>query len=162
MQSAERTIDFRCYAALSISNRRARERQFLSCSTSTPERLAACLELAAKLKRERARPSAPTWTALAARHVAMLFESRRCARASRSRSRIRELGATRVIPADVAHGGREPAADVARNLERWVDAVVIRTYAQQMPGGVRRRRAEPESSTRSPTRSTPARRWPTC
>ena len=37
-----------------------------------------------------------------------------------------------LIPADVALGAREPAADVARNLERWVDAVVIRTFAQQI------------------------------
>ncbi len=32
----------------------------------------------------------------------------------------------------MALGGRESAADVARNLERWVDAVVIRTFAQQV------------------------------
>jgi ornithine carbamoyltransferase len=39
------------------------------------------------------------------------------------------------IPADVALGGREPGSDVARNLERWVDAVVIRTFAQQVLEG---------------------------
>ena len=33
---------------------------------------------------------------------------------------------------EVALGEREPIADVARNLERWVDAVVIRTFAQQI------------------------------
>ena len=33
---------------------------------------------------------------------------------------------------DVALGRREPVADVARNLERWVDAVVIRTFSQQV------------------------------
>jgi ornithine carbamoyltransferase len=37
-----------------------------------------------------------------------------------------------LIPANVALGDREPVADVARNLERWVDVVVIRTYAQQL------------------------------
>jgi ornithine carbamoyltransferase len=31
---------------------------------------------------------------------------------------------------DVALGRREPVADVARNLERWVDAVIIRTFSQ--------------------------------
>ena len=31
----------------------------------------------------------------------------------------------------VALGQREPVIDVARNLERWVDAAVIRTYSQQ-------------------------------
>ena len=29
------------------------------------------------------------------------------------------------------HADREPIHDVARNLERWVDAVVIRTFAQE-------------------------------
>jgi ornithine carbamoyltransferase len=35
---------------------------------------------------------------------------------------------------DVALGAREPVADVARNLERWVDAIVIRTFSQQLLG----------------------------
>ena len=29
------------------------------------------------------------------------------------------------------HADREPINDVARNLERWVDAVVIRTFGQE-------------------------------
>jgi ornithine carbamoyltransferase len=45
---------------------------------------------------------------------------------------VRELGGDVVeIPADVMHADREPIHDVARNLERWVDAVVIRTFAQE-------------------------------
>jgi ornithine carbamoyltransferase len=32
----------------------------------------------------------------------------------------------------VAFGLREPVADVARNLERWVDGVVIRTFSQEI------------------------------
>ena len=43
-----------------------------------------------------------------------------------------ELGGDIVeIPADVMHADREPLHDVARNLERWVSAVVIRTFAQE-------------------------------
>ena len=40
---------------------------------------------------------------------------------------VRELGG-HVVPlqADVALGRREPVADVARKLERWVDGVIIR------------------------------------
>jgi ornithine carbamoyltransferase len=46
---------------------------------------------------------------------------------------IRELGGHLVaLQADVALGRREPVADVARNLERWVDAVVIRTFSQSV------------------------------
>ena len=45
---------------------------------------------------------------------------------------VRELGGDIVeIPADVMHADREPINDVARNLERWVDAVVIRTFGQE-------------------------------
>jgi ornithine carbamoyltransferase len=32
----------------------------------------------------------------------------------------------------VALGRREPVADVARNLERWVDAIVVRTFSQNV------------------------------
>ena len=52
---------------------------------------------------------------------------------------MRELGGHVVaLQPDVALGQREPVADVARNLERWVDAVVIRTFSQQ-----RARRSSP-------------------
>ena len=51
---------------------------------------------------------------------------------------IRELGGHLVaLQPDVALGRREPVADVARNLERWVDAVVIRTFSQHVLAGVR-------------------------
>jgi ornithine carbamoyltransferase len=44
---------------------------------------------------------------------------------------VRELGGDIIEPGnDVALGGRESIADVARNLERWVFAAVVRTYAQ--------------------------------
>src|SRR5690606_26902873 len=44
---------------------------------------------------------------------------------------VRELGGHIVeIPADVMHADREPLDDVVRNLERWMDAAVIRTFAQ--------------------------------
>ncbi len=46
---------------------------------------------------------------------------------------IRELGGHLVaLQPDVALGRREPVADVARNLERWVDAVIIRTFSQDV------------------------------
>jgi ornithine carbamoyltransferase len=46
---------------------------------------------------------------------------------------IRELGGhVIVLPPDVALGRRESVQDVARNLERWIDAAVIRTFSQQV------------------------------
>jgi ornithine carbamoyltransferase len=48
---------------------------------------------------------------------------------------IVELGANPVsLQPEAALGNREPVADVARNLERWVDAVVIRTFSQRVLG----------------------------
>jgi ornithine carbamoyltransferase len=44
---------------------------------------------------------------------------------------VRELGGDVIDPSpDVALGGRESIEDVARNLERWVFAAVVRTFAQ--------------------------------
>ena len=44
---------------------------------------------------------------------------------------MRELGGDVIeTPSDVTFGGREPLEDVARNLERWVTGVVVRTLSQ--------------------------------
>jgi ornithine carbamoyltransferase len=46
---------------------------------------------------------------------------------------VHELGGHVVaLHPDVALGEREPVADVARNIERWVDGVIIRTFSQQV------------------------------
>ena len=81
--------------------------------------------------------------------------SRRCGRARRSRSPIRELGGdTLHLPPSSPTASREPLEDVARNLERWV-------HGARRSGPTRRRRSRRSpprrrgctSSTRSPTRS---------
>jgi ornithine carbamoyltransferase len=44
---------------------------------------------------------------------------------------VRELGGAVIEPhADVAFGGRETIEDVARNFERWLSGVVVRTFGQ--------------------------------
>ncbi len=66
------------------------------------------------------------------RHVGLLFEKPSLRTRVTFTIGVRELGGDVVeIPADVMHADREPIHDVARNLERWVDAVVIRTFAQE-------------------------------
>jgi ornithine carbamoyltransferase len=109
-------------------------RGFLSILDFTAERLEATLALAVRLKRERALgPCAPTATALASRHVAVLFDKPSLRTRTTFEVAIRELGAHPVVlPGEVALGSREPAADVARNLERWVHAAIIRTYAHRI------------------------------
>jgi ornithine carbamoyltransferase len=108
-------------------------RHFLSILDLTPAELQETIALASQVKRERALgPSAPTAQALAGRHVGLLFEKPSLRTRVTFTIGVRELGADVVeIPADVMHADREPLDDVARNLERWVDAVVIRTFAQE-------------------------------
>ena len=106
---------------------------FLSILDLDPDRIAKLLELAAKLKRERVKGmKAPTAHALNGKHVGLLFEKPSLRTRVTMTIGVRELGGDIVeIPADVMHADREPVNDVARNLERWVDAVVIRTFGQE-------------------------------
>jgi ornithine carbamoyltransferase len=89
------------------------------------------LEIAARVKAERhLGTDAPTAHVLKGAHVALLFEKPSLRTRSTFEIAIRELGGeTLHLPREFADGGREPLEDVARNLERWVKALVIRTYA---------------------------------
>jgi ornithine carbamoyltransferase len=108
-------------------------RSFLSVCDMTPSELDACVALAVRLKAARAAGERDASTPLAGRHVALLFDKPSLRTRVTFEVAVRELGGEPIlIPADVALGGREPVADVARNLERWVDAVVIRTFAQRI------------------------------
>ena len=91
------------------------------------------LSLAAELKADRRLGSkAPTAGALNGRHVALLFEKPSLRTRSTFEVAIRELGGHPMdVPAEFAGGSREPLEDVARNLERWVHGLVVRTYAQE-------------------------------
>jgi ornithine carbamoyltransferase len=108
------------------------KRDFLSVLDFDATELERCIDLAAALKRERPlglRTSSAS--ALAGLHVALLFDKPSLRTWSTFDIAVRELGGAAVtLPADVALGAREPVADVARNLERWVVAAVIRTFAQ--------------------------------
>ena len=104
--------------------------QFLSILDLTPAELETCLDLAATMKVARAtgtQHAAP----LSGRHVALLFDKPSLRTRSTFVIAVRELGGDVIEPAgDVALGGRESIEDVARNLERWVYGVVIRTFGQ--------------------------------
>src|SRR5204862_7035802 len=90
--------------------------------------------LAAQVKADRTLGRlAPTAETLSGRHVAMLFDKPSLRTRTTFEIAIRELGGHLVgLQPDVALGRREPVADVARNLERWVDAVIIRTFSQEV------------------------------
>lgn len=107
-----------------------RTTQFLSVPDLTVAEVETCLELAASLKaaRHAGRPHA---TPLAGRHIALLFEKPSLRTRCTFTIAIRELGGDIVEPpADTVVGTRETIEDVARNFERWVFGVVMRTFEQ--------------------------------
>ena len=107
-------------------------KHFLSLLDFTPDDLSRCLELASALGADRrARRISPHGSALAGRQIGLLFEKPSLRTRVTFTIGVGELGGSIVdIPSDVMHADREPLHDVSRNLERWIDAVVIRTYAQ--------------------------------
>jgi ornithine carbamoyltransferase len=109
-------------------------RNFLSVLDFDPQDLERCIELAAQMKADRPLGrTAPTANALDGRHVGLLFDKPSLRTRTTFEIAVRELGGHVVsLQPDVALGRREPVADVARNLERWVDAVVIRTFSQKV------------------------------
>jgi ornithine carbamoyltransferase len=108
-------------------------KDFLSIRDLAASDLDRLLALATQMKADRRlREQAPTARALAGLHVALLFEKPSLRTRSTFEIAIRELGGDALhLPAHFAEGVREPLEDVARNLERWVSALVIRTYGQE-------------------------------
>jgi ornithine carbamoyltransferase len=109
------------------------KKDFLSISDLDHRVLERLLALAAQMKKDRRLGAkAPTASALSGQHVALLFEKPSLRTRSTFEIAIRELGAdTLHLPAHFAEGVREPIEDVTRNIERWVRALVIRTFAQE-------------------------------
>ena len=104
--------------------------RFLSIQDFSATELEACLRLAAELKSARAAGATPI-RPLQGRHIALLFDKPSLRTQSTFQIAVRELGGDVIEPpADVALGARETIKDVARNLERWVFGVVVRTFAQ--------------------------------
>src|SRR5438445_9548077 len=112
----------------------ARKKDFLSVLDFDAADLENCLALAAQVKADRSLGRhAPTADARDGQHVALLFDKPSLRTRTTFEIAVRELGG-HIVPLqpDVALGCREPVADVARNLERWVDGVVIRTFSQKV------------------------------
>ena len=106
-------------------------KDFLSVLDLSHEELERVLDLAAELKQDRASGRA-AFQPLAGRHVALLFEKPSLRTRTTFMIAVRELGGEVIEPpADVAFGGREAVEDVARNLERWLEGAIVRTFAQE-------------------------------
>jgi ornithine carbamoyltransferase len=108
-----------------------RGEDFLSIDDFTGEQLMMILAAADRLKSRRRTTQAREdefRTALAGKHVALLFEKPSLRTKVTFQVAIEELGGSAVYlsPQEVGLGVRESVPDVARNLERWVDAIVAR------------------------------------
>ena len=112
-----------------IASKRLRK-DYLSVLDFESVDLERCLELAATLKRlRRVRDGVGP---LDGQHVALVFEKPSFRTRATFEIAVRELGGHVIeLPAAVTLGPRESPADVARNLERWVSGLVVRTYAQE-------------------------------
>jgi ornithine carbamoyltransferase len=112
---------------------RARK-DFLSVLDFEPTDLDRCLHLAAQMKGDRSLGrEAPTADILEGRHVGTLFEKPSLRTRSTFEIAVRELGGHVLsLQPEAALGRREPVADVARSLERWIEAIAIRTYSQRL------------------------------
>jgi len=105
-------------------------KSFLSVLDLSTDGLEHLLDVAASMKADRhVRPFAHQ--PLSGRHVALLFEKPSLRTRTTFVIAVRELGGEVIEPLpDVIFGGRETVEDVARNLERWVAGVVVRTFEQ--------------------------------
>ena len=90
------------------------------------EELLALLELTQQLKSEPTRFS----KALAGRYLTLLFEKPSLRTRITFELAIKQLGGDAVLSVGPI-GEREPLKDVARNLDRWTNGIVARTFEQQ-------------------------------
>lgn len=102
-------------------------RDFLSLRDFTPGQITALLKLAAQIK---AKPDAYAH-ALRGQTLAMIFEKPSLRTRVSFDVGIQQLGGFSLYlsPAEISLGKRESIHDVAKNLERMVQAIMIRTFA---------------------------------
>jgi ornithine carbamoyltransferase len=117
---------------MNTTGQRADARDFLSVLDLAPGELPVLLDRAIQLKADRRLGlRAPTASALDGAHVALLFEKPSLRTRSTFEVAVKELGGEVLNLSSEFAGGREPLEDVARNLERWVRVLVVRTFAQE-------------------------------
>ena len=90
------------------------------------EQLGGLLQLAQQVKQSRQRYA----SALKGRYLALLFEKPSLRTRMTFELAIKQLGGDCVTQVGMI-GDREPLKDVARNLARWTDAIVARTFSQE-------------------------------
>lgn len=89
------------------------------------QQLTDLLDLTQQVKQGRQRFA----SSLKGRSIALLFEKPSLRTRMTFELAIKQLGGDAVVQTG-AIGDREPLKDIARNLDRWVDAIVARTFSQ--------------------------------
>ena len=105
------------------------KRDFLTIADWSGKELLQILDLSKKMK---ANPKKFT-KSLEGKSIALIFEKQSLRTHVTFEIGIKQLGANTVYltNADISLGKRESIYDTAKNLERWVDAIVIRTFAHK-------------------------------
>jgi ornithine carbamoyltransferase len=105
------------------------KKDFLSINDWSAKELLEVLKISRQMKASPKKFS----KALAGKSAALIFEKQSLRTHVTFEIGAKQMGmnTTYLTNADISLGKRETIYDVAKNLERWVDAVVIRTYAQQ-------------------------------
>ncbi|HKM80940.1 MAG TPA: ornithine carbamoyltransferase [Candidatus Acidoferrum sp.] len=108
----------------------AHKRDFLSLHDITITEMEGLLKLAAEVK---AHPKTFV-TALQGKMAALIFEKPSLRTRVTFEVGFEQLGghAVYLAPGDIGLGKRESVGDVARNLSRWVDVMIVRTFSQHL------------------------------
>jgi len=107
-----------------------RGRDFLSVDDFSPAEIRSVFTLAAEMK---ARPKKYR-KALDGKMMALIFEKPSLRTRTTFTVGIKQLGGDALLltPADISLGKRESVRDVAKNLERMVDGIMIRTFGHDI------------------------------
>ncbi len=107
-------------------------RHFLTLNDVTQDEVLDLFTLAADLKPKRQKGVAHP--VLAGKTLALVFEKPSLRTRVTFETGMTQLGghAIYLTPNDIQLGQRETVQDAARNLERWVDGIVARTFSHQM------------------------------
>src|SRR3984957_14140375 len=108
------------------------KRDFLDLASLTADEFHGLLELAARLKAEL--KSGLEHPFLRGKTLAMIFQKPSLRTRITFETGMAQLGghAIYLAPQDIGIGERESVKDVARNLSRWVDLIMIRTFAHEI------------------------------
>jgi ornithine carbamoyltransferase len=112
-------------ATSSVPIRRVQARDLTNDLDLSGEELVSLLELTDEVKRSPGQYAA----ALRGRYLSLLFEKPSLRTRLTFELAIKQLGGDCVVDVGPV-GRREPLQDVARNLDRWTDCIVARTFTQ--------------------------------